>query len=131
MATVTAAAPQAPARPLWQVPTFLVGLAAFLAVWQGWLPLSARDPSAAFLDDLAALKAAGDKLSPDREEIKALLDRVNRNAGSFPEHAPAAHFALGTGYVRLAELSTNPSEAQNGWVLARQHFDEVKPEQLP
>ncbi len=129
MATVSAANSNAPAR-LWQVPTFLVGLAAFLAVWQGWVPISARDPASAFLGDLAALRTASEKLAPDREELKTLLDRTAKQAEAYPEHAPLAHFIIGSGYVRVAESTNNPTEALTFWHLARQHFEGVKASQL-
>jgi tetratricopeptide (TPR) repeat protein len=132
MATVTAAPPESPtAARLWQVPAFLVGLAAFLAAWQGWLPLGQRDPSAAFLADLAALREAAGKPNASRDEIRGLVDRVSKAAEGFPEHGPAAHFALGSGYVRLAELTPDPAEAQTAWALAYQHFDALKPDQAP
>lgn len=136
MATVPAAPARRSARPdptrrLWQVPAFLVGLAAFLAAWQGWLPIGNADSATVFLRDLAALRGAGERLSPDTNDLKALLDRVAKAAPSFREHEPAAHFALGSGYVRLAEVTVDPDEAASWWELARQHFAGVKPEQLP
>jgi hypothetical protein len=134
MATDTAA-PDTPADPdtprrLWQVPTFLLGAAAFAAAWQGVLPLGPADPAAAFRRDLDALRAAADRPAPDPAELKAALARVAGAAEAYPEHAPAAHFALGSGWVRLAELTGDPNEARNHWVLARQHFDALRPEQL-
>lgn len=133
MATDTAAPPPdtaAPRHRLWQVPTFLLGLAAFAAVWQGWLPLGPGDPAAAFRRDLDALQAAAGRAAPDPGELKAALARVAGAADAYPEQAPAAHFALGSGWVRLAERAADPAEARNHWVLARQHFDAVKPDQL-
>src|SRR5690606_8072384 len=50
---------------------------------------------------------------------------------AFPGHAPAFHFALGSGYVRLAELSTDAAESRSYWVLARQHLESVRADQLP
>ena len=132
MATDTAAPPAtATPRRLWQVPTFLLGLAAFAAAWQGWLPVGPADPAAAFRRDLDALTAAADRAAPDPAELKAALTRVAWAAEAYPEHAPAAHFALGSGWVRLAERAADPAEARNHWVLARQHFDAVRADQLP
>ena len=131
MATVTAApTPRSGSASYWQLPTFLLGVAAFVAAWQGWLPLGAADPAAAFAADLAALRAAAESSSPDRAELKAAVGRVTSTLDAFPEHAAAAHFAVGSGYVRLAELTPNPGEAHEAWGLARQHFDRVKPDQL-
>jgi tetratricopeptide (TPR) repeat protein len=135
MATDTAAAPPArpapdPARHYWQVPTFLLGVAVFAAAWQGWLPLGTPDPAGAFARDLAALRAAYEKVTPDRDELKALLAKVAAGVEDFPEQGPAARFALGSGYARLAELTTAPDEARAHWSLARQHFERVRPEDL-
>jgi tetratricopeptide (TPR) repeat protein len=134
MATDTAAAPPTrrpdPTRHLWQIPVFLLGVAAFLAAWQGWVPLGQADPASAFLKDLAALRAASEKLTPDPGELKALLGQAAAKADSFPEHAPLAHFVLGSGYTRLAELTPAPDEARNHWILARQHFEQVPPDRL-
>lgn len=124
MATDPAAAPPR----LWQVPTFLVGLTAFLAVWQGWVHVAARDPAGTFLDNIGALRAAAEKLNPDRDELKKLLDLSAKEAVAFPEYGPLADFAIGSGYVRLAELTADPAEALTAWTLARQHFDKVKGE---
>src|SRR5947209_3443305 len=90
-----------PTRRLWQVPVFLLGAAAFVAAWQGWLPLSNPDPALAFLKDIAALRAAAERANPDAGELKSLLAKTAGEAEAFPEHGPAAHFALGTAYGRL------------------------------
>ncbi|HXD86010.1 MAG TPA: hypothetical protein VN641_05935 [Urbifossiella sp.] len=115
---------------LWQVPLFLVGVAAFVGTYQGWLPLASRDPSSAFRRDLAELHRVLGKQSPDLNSIKAHLEQVAGEVKEFPEQAAAAHFALGTGYMRLAELSADPAESLNYWMLTKQHFDEVRPDQL-
>jgi tetratricopeptide (TPR) repeat protein len=135
MATDTAAlAPKRPApdptRHVWQVPLFLVGAAVFVAAWQGWLPLGTPDPAADFTRDLAALRTAYEKVTPDRDELKDLLGRVAARVDSFPEQAPLARFALGSGYARLAELTPNPDEARGHWTLAKQHFERVRGEEL-
>jgi tetratricopeptide (TPR) repeat protein len=134
MATVTAPEPPTtrpdPTRRLWQVPAFLLGVAAFLAVWGGWLPLGKRDPAATFLGDVRALRAAAEQVTPDTNDLRTLLNRVAEATESFPEHGAAAHFALGSGYVRLAELTANLADARNYWVLAKQHFSVVRPDQL-
>lgn len=132
MATDTAAlAPTAePARRVWQVPVFLLGAGAFVAAWQGWLPLPAADPASAFRRDVDGLLAAAGKGAPDVAELRVALDRVARAADAYPEQAAATHFSLGSGWVRLAELTADPAEARNHWVLAREHFDAVRREAL-
>ncbi len=132
MATDTAAAPvtrPAPPRRLWQVPTFLAGAAAFAAAYLGLIPIGPPDLSKAFKDDLAALVAATERLSPEAKELQLALDRVAKTAQQHPDLGTAAHVALAGGYARLAELTADGGEARGYWVLARQHFaaaDEAK-----
>src|SRR5205823_6526038 len=63
--------------------------------------------------------------------LRTYLARVAGAADSFPDLAPAAQFALGSGYVRLAELTADTAEARSLWVLAKQHFEAVRDDQLP
>ena len=128
MATDTADAPTI--RRLWQMPTFLLGAAAFAAVWQGWVPLNGPDPATEFRRDLAALRTACEKLSPDAAELDELLKKIARTSEAYPELGVQAHFALGSGYVRLAEITAAPEQARTHWQLARQHFDQIRTEQL-
>jgi tetratricopeptide (TPR) repeat protein len=130
MATAAPETAPDPTRHLWQVPVFLVGLAAFLAAWQGWLPIGSPDPTLAFQKDLAVLRGAAERTNPDAAELKALLAKTAVAVDTFPEAGSAAHFALGSGYARLAELTASPDDARVNWELARQHFDRVKPDQL-
>src|SRR5436309_473057 len=62
MATDPAAPPARsrpdPTRRLWQVPALALGLTAFLAVYNGWLPVGQAGPGSAFLKDLARLRGA-------------------------------------------------------------------------
>src|SRR5215211_1841321 len=98
MATDPAAPPARtrpdPTRRLWQVPAFALGLTAFLAVHNGWLPVGKADPGYTYLKDLAALRAAADKQAPDAAELHGMLARTAAAADGFPEHAALTHFAL-------------------------------------
>lgn len=119
-----------PTRNAWQIPLFLIGAGVFVSAWQGWLPLGTPDPAADYVRDLAALRNAYEKVTPDREEMKTLLARVAAGVGSFPEHEAMARFTLGSGYTRLAELTPDLEEARNNWTLAKQHLDRVQPGDL-
>lgn len=135
MATDTAAptpapVPADPTRNLWQLPVLLLGVGLFVSAWQGWLPVGAADPKDAFVRDIAALKAGYEKTTPDPVELKTLLNKVAGGIESYPQHAPLARYHLGSGYVRLAELTAAPDEARGYWMLARQHFDLVTDRQL-
>lgn len=131
MATDTAAPiPLDPTRNLWQVPVLLLGLAAFAAVWQGWVPLGKADPGAGFARDLDALRDCYELKRPDALELKNHLNRVAAHVDAHPVMAPVARFRLGSGYSRLAEVTPAPDEAASYWALALQHFQLVTEKQL-
>src|SRR5262245_29870243 len=119
-----------PTQHVWQVPLFLAGAAVFAAAWQGWLPLGTPDPAAEFARDLAAIRIAYEKVTPDRDELKGLLTKAAPRAEAFPEYAAAARFTLGSGFARLAELTPDLEEARGHWATAKQHFELVRAEEL-
>lgn len=120
-----------PTRRIWQVPVFLLGVAAFVSVWQGWVPIGPPDPASAFQDDLLVLKATLERVAPEIADLKSCVNRVAQQSQQYPELAPVVHFALGSGYIRLAELSADPGESQSYWRLARQHLDSLHLEDIP
>ncbi|MBP3958520.1 hypothetical protein J8F10_25000 [Gemmata sp. G18] len=126
----TAPHPTDPTRHLWQLPVLLLGIGVFVSAWQGWLPVGRNDPASAFTRDIAALKASYEKLTPDATDLKSQLNNVAKSVETFPEHAPQARFHLGSGYVRLAEITPSADEARGYWTLAQQHFALVTAEQL-
>jgi tetratricopeptide (TPR) repeat protein len=135
MATATAAppstaAPTDPTRHLWQVPVLLLGAAAFVSAWQGVGPLAPDDPVRTFVQDLSALRACYEKNAPDPLELKNLLNKVAAGVESYPNQGPTARFHLGSGYVRLAEITPALDESRGYWTLARQHFEMVTDKQL-
>lgn len=135
MATVTAAFPHTrtpdATRNIWQTPLFLAAVALFVATWQGWI--FAKPP----IDDLIArkteeLRSSSEQVSQDPnglntrlKELAALIDQV-RN----PAQLPMLHYALASGYSRLAELTPALDEARGYWLLAEHHFGQVEPEEL-
>ncbi len=119
-----------PTRHIWQVPLFLVSVCVFVSAWQGWLPLGTPDSATGFLRDVIALQSTYERVTPDRVELQDLLGQVAANIDANPEHAPLGHFVLGSGYVRLAELTPEPEAAREHWLLAKQHFEQVRNEDL-
>jgi tetratricopeptide (TPR) repeat protein len=111
------------------VPVLVLGALAFLSVWQGWGG-SGEDPSREFARDLDELKAAYEKAVPDPVALKTQLSKVATKLEGFPDQAPQARFGLGSGYVRLAELTAAPDEARGYWTLAHQHFALVTEKQF-
>ena len=108
---------------LWQVPAFMLGVAALAGVW-ALRPLW-HDPAARQLrQDLAAIRKALDPKDPNTSLALALgedlLDQVDR----FPDQAGEIHFLLGTAYLRRA---SEVAKEQAGYVRdkARHHLEEA------
>lgn len=120
-----------PTRNVWQVPILLLGIAAFVCTWKGCLPsLSSSDPTPSFTSSVMSLKSAYEKVLPDPNELKNLLSKVAGSVDAYPDQASFARFQLGSGYVRLAEITPAPDEAYGYWMLALQHFELVNDKQL-
>lgn len=134
MATDSVVATQAPpidhSRNLWQLPVLLLGIAVFVCEWQGWLPSTGERPETGHARDIATLKATYEKVAVEPTELKTLLNKVAANVEAYPLLAPQARFHLGSGYVRLAEITTAQDESQGYWVLAHQHFELVREKDL-
>jgi tetratricopeptide (TPR) repeat protein len=125
------AAPPDPTRHLWQLPVLVLGVGVFVAAWQGWLPIPGEGRESGFPDDLIKLKAAYEKAAPDTAVLKDCLTRVAGKVDEAPPRDQAlARFYLGSGYVRLAELTPDLDESRGYWTLAQQHFARVTEKEL-
>ncbi len=113
-----------PAEPrrLWQLPTFLLGLAALYGAYR-YVPIPSAKPQAAS-NDLAELRAALDRKPIDAAAIEPLLRVL---AAREPADTPS-NFALGNGHVALANLA--PGENAEHWVAAARAFAKCDPLQL-
>ena len=121
---MTSASPAYTLGQLWQVPLFLVGLAALLGVW-ATRPLW-YDPETVHLrhelDDarrtLQEPRAAVNGLTLGLTEALSLIDRL-------PEREGEAHFLLGSVYLRLAG-EVPPDRAADLWHKARSHLEQAE-----
>ena len=121
----SAAAPHAMDRPAgprryWQIPTFLAGLAAAYCAYV-YVPARATGPNPATADELADLRSALEQKSVDAAAIEPILRRL---ASANPADTPA-NFAIGSGYVALADLT--PSENADYWQAAAKAFAKCEP----
>lgn len=110
-----------PWRRRWQVPTFLSGLAALLAVWIA-RPLLRAPEGVAIERELAALRRSLESPRPDAAAAaasgEALIGREDLPEGVTGE----AHFLLGTALLRRA---AGPPEAAEYWQPARHHLEQA------
>src|SRR2546430_13565602 len=111
MATDPAA--PAPPRRLWQLPTFLVGLAALVALWHYGHRLR---PSVADRFDRAivALRPPLDRWPPDLDQVQAALRKLPE--GDPPaDRANSVHYLVGSAYVAIAEAAGPDADAAESW----------------
>ena len=115
MATETA-----PPRRLWQLPTFLVGLASLLALWHGGDRIRPSLPER-YEKAMLVLRPAVDRWPPDPDQVRAALRKLPE--GEPPaDLVPKVRYLKGSAYVALAESTTSPQEAAENWELARKEL---------
>lgn len=117
------------ARRLWQLPTFLVGLACLWAVWERGDRLR---PTLADRFDRAiqALRPAVDRSPPDVDQIQAALRKLP-DADPPATKAAQVRYLTGSAYVALAESTTSPAEADEWWAKARRELEAAVDQDLP
>jgi tetratricopeptide (TPR) repeat protein len=120
-------APPAPPRRLWQLPTFLVGLAALVALWHHGHRLR---PSVAdrYERAIVALRPAVDRQPPDFDQLQAALRKVP-DADPPADKATLVRYLTGSAYVAVAE-ATPAAEAGEWWARARHDLEAVTAKEL-
>ncbi len=111
---------------LWQVPTFLVGLAGLFALWHSGERLRPSVPEQ-YRRALVTLRPAVDRWPPDVDRIQAALRRMPK-ADPPADLAIPVKYALGSAYVALAEATTSSAEATEFWALALKHLEALADE---
>src|SRR5881398_3670747 len=103
MATDTArSTAPAPARHLWQVPAFILGVAALTAVLV-LRPYFGPDTPAAAEHQLREARKALEQVPPDPAAAVQRGLRVLALADRYPQMAGEAHFVVGSARLRLAD----------------------------
>src|SRR5437764_895737 len=91
------AAAQAPARhQLWQLPMFVLGVAALAVVWQ-FRPVIV--PTQNFVAELKSIRACLDAKPPDNDAALARAKALIPNLDRAPQVAGEVYFLLGSAYV--------------------------------
>ncbi|MCZ2344171.1 MAG: tetratricopeptide repeat protein [Bacteroidales bacterium] len=134
MAPVTTVAELPPStdatpRNYWQLPTFVLGLTALVAAVIAFPP-APQDPAVTFRAEVFALRAAIEQrgispLTPQQiTAIATATQQVASEAPRFPAYLTDAHFAVGTGYVFLADYGP-ATEMGKHWQAAAAAFQQV------
>jgi len=116
-------------RQLWQLPTFLMGIAALIAVWQA-RPYLRPTPAERYARDLNQLRQHLEKGAPDAAAVQTLLRRIE----SIPAPAPLvsqARFLTGSAYVALGEAGGPAEDVATRWKAAREYLESVAQGDLP
>ncbi|MCX8138343.1 MAG: hypothetical protein N3E46_01495, partial [Gemmataceae bacterium] len=115
---------------IWQIPVFLLGVAVFTAAHLGWLPSWTEDEASAYGRLVEQLQEACQRVTPDREEIRTLVEALAARGDPPAQWEQQGRYALGSGYVRLAELTGDETEAQSYWQAALKQLEQVQAEAL-
>jgi hypothetical protein len=107
----------APSRQLWQLPVFLLGVAALFGVWYG-RPYWRVTPAQQFEQNLAALRQAMEKVPVDASQVQTLLRKV-QGIDPPPQLEQQVPFVVGSGLVFQAEASPPSPETDEQWQAAR------------
>jgi tetratricopeptide (TPR) repeat protein len=113
-------------RNFWQLPTFVVGVAAAISAVAAFPP-QPRSPAERLRDQLTELREALERRPADLATIGALTPQAAAAAEQFPDAAPLANFLAGSGQLALAEVA--PADADR-WAAATAHLGRVEPNQL-
>src|SRR5436190_8454986 len=121
MATDSARSTAPPAaRQLWQVPVFLLGLAALIAV-PVLRPYWTSDRAAAERQ-LRGARQALEQSPPDAARALQQGQRVLDAAAHFPDLTAAAHFVVGSAHLRLSDDPA--ADAVRERQQAREHLEQ-------
>jgi tetratricopeptide (TPR) repeat protein len=110
-------------RPLWQVPVFLVGVAALAAAWFLRAPADSGPRQVARL--LARARQILSRPDGDAEAAAEAAQNALDRAGTEGERAGEAYFLLGSAFMRQGD-HTAGDEGRPWWVRARQALEEAE-----
>jgi hypothetical protein len=121
--------PAPASRNLWQLPTFLLGAAALVAVWYG-RPYWQQSPAQRYERDLAALREALDKSPVDAPKVQELLRKVH-GVEPPPHLEKAAPYVIGSALAVSAEVAATPDEADEQLRAARRLLEQADRDGVP
>lgn len=107
---------------LWQVPTFLLGLALLGGVW-ATRPLWYDPEGMTFQSEISKSRRAIESGAPVQDATQLLVDALE-HVNQHPQQKGEVLFLLGSAYVRLAEKAVGDS-SKDLWLQARRYFDQA------
>jgi tetratricopeptide (TPR) repeat protein len=110
-------------RKLWQVPTFLLGVAATTALWQAQPYL--RPSSVRHVErEIASARAALEAGDPDVDLALSKAQQILTQNPLSPEQQGTVYFLIGSAYVFLAEKSRDHPDME-AWRKARESLEKA------
>jgi tetratricopeptide (TPR) repeat protein len=110
-------------RKLWQVPTFLAGIVAILALWRAQAYL--RPANVRHVDrEIASVRAALDAGEQDVNLVLAKAQKILAQNPLTAEQQGAVHFLIGSAYVLLAEKTRDHPDV-DAWRKARESLEKA------
>lgn len=118
-----------PPRRLWQLPTFLVGVSALMALWN-YGPRLRPTVADRFDRAIQSLRPALDRWPPDIDQVQAALRRLP--SGDPPaDKVSQVRYLTGSAYVALAEAAPTAPDTAEWWALALRNLEAVAVKDLP
>jgi hypothetical protein len=128
-AMATDPAAPVPPRRLWQLPTFLAGLAALVALWN-YGPRLRPTVADRFDRSIQSLRPALDRWPPDIDQVQAALRKLP--PGDPPaDKVSQVRYLTGSAYVALAEAAPTAPDTPEWWALALRNLEAVAVKDLP
>jgi len=116
-------------KRLWQVPVFLVGVAALFAVWH-YRPLWTDHPARQIERDLSAVRRLLANPESDVEEEVRIAERAVETSEQVEDRAGEAYFLLGSAQIMLAERAA-PCDAWQHWGPALMNLEQADKKGVP
>lgn len=111
-------------RNLWQLPVFLLGLAALAGVWFA-RPYWHLTPAQRYERDLAELKQTLDKVPVDASQVQTLLRKVQASDPP-PQVAKQVPYVVGSATLAIAEATASTEDATELFTSARKMLEEAE-----
>jgi tetratricopeptide (TPR) repeat protein len=110
-------------RKLWQVPTFVAGIAAMAALWQAQPYL--RPANVRHVDrEIASARAALEAGDPDVNLALSKAQKILTQNPLTPEQQGTVYFLIGSAYVLLAEKTRDHPDIE-AWRKARENLEKA------
>ncbi len=113
------------AGQIWQLPTFVLGLAALWLVTQG-PSLLTLDPQVRWQRELDALRAAVERTPPDLTTAAERVERILARLTDTEANSATVAFLLGSYHVAVAQQLGDAPEAKAAWLKARSYLEDAE-----